>query len=101
MEDNKSFLVISAIVDKQNVAELQEYLESVMQVFGKNGGKPVGRYKAIESLSGEDSPEMIAIVEFSDTDVIKDMVNGEEFLALSDMRARVFSNLNMIICGGM
>jgi uncharacterized protein (DUF1330 family) len=101
MEDNKSFLVINAIVDKQNMAELQEYLGSVMQIFGKNGGKPVGRYKTIEQLSGKDSPEMIAIIEFPDTSVIKDMVNGEEFLSLSDMRSRVFSKLNMMVCGGM
>ena len=101
MEDNKSFLVISAIVDKQNMAELQEYLDSVMQVFGKNGGKPVGRYKTIESLSGEDSPEMIAIIEFPDAEVIKNMVNGEDFKALSEMRTRVFSKLNMMIFGGM
>ena len=101
MEDNKSFLVISAIVDEQNVAELQEYLGSVMKIFGENGGKPVGRYKTIEQLSGEDSPEMIAIIEFKDTDVIKQIVDGEEFMDLSDMRSRVFSKLNMMVCGGM
>ena len=97
MEDSKSFLVINAIVNKKNMAELQEYLGSVMQIFGKNGGKPVGRYKTIELLSGEDSPEMLAIIEFPDTGVIKDLVNGEEFMALSDMRSRVFSKLNMMV----
>jgi len=101
MEDNKSFLVINAIVNKQNMAELQEYLGSVMQIFGKNGGKPVGRYKTIEQLSGEDSPEMMAIIEFAATGAIKDMVNGKEFMALSEMRSRVFNKLNMMICGGM
>ena len=101
MEDSKSFLVMNAIIDKQNMAELNEYLGSVMQIFGKNGGKPVGRYKTIEQLSGEDSPEMVAIIEFPGTGVIKDMVNGVEFMALSDMRSRVFSKLNMMICGGM
>jgi uncharacterized protein (DUF1330 family) len=101
MENNKSFLVINAIVDKQNKAELQEYLGSVMQIFGKNGGKPVGRFKTIEQISGEDSPEMIAIIEFADSGVINDMVKGEEFMALSDMRLRVFSKLNMMICNSM
>ncbi len=101
MEGTKSFLIINAIVNKENMAELQEYLGIVMQIFGKNGGKPVGRYKTIEQLSGEDSPEMIAILEFADTEVIKDMVYGDEFMALSEMRSRVFSKLNMMICGGM
>lgn len=101
MEENKPLLVISAIVNKQNMNELQEYLGSVMQIFGKNGGKAVGRYKTIEQLSGEDTPEMIAIIEFSDTQIIKDMIAGTEFQGLTDMRARVFSKLNMMICGGM
>lgn len=101
MEESTSFLVISAIVNKQNMAELQAYLGNVMQIFGKHGGKPVGRYKTIESVSGEDTPEMLAILEFPNADVIRNMVNGEDFLALSDMRARVFSKLNMMICGGM
>jgi uncharacterized protein (DUF1330 family) len=101
MEDRKSFLVISAIVDKQNMAELNEYLGSVMQIFGKNGGKPVGRYKTIGPVLGEDSPDMLAVIEFPDAEAIKDMVNGLEFNALAETRARVFSKLTMMICGTM
>ena len=37
MSENKTFLVLNAIVNKENMAELQDYLGSVMQVFGKNG----------------------------------------------------------------
>ena len=44
---------------------------------------------------------MIAIIEFPNAGIIKDMVNGKEFMSLSDMRSRVFSKLNMMICGGM
>ena len=101
MENTKTFLVISAIVNKQNVAKLQEYLGTVMQIFGQHGGNPVGRYKTVEVLLGEDSPEMMAVIEFADTEVIKDLVKGEDFMALSEMRSRVFSKLNMMICGGM
>ena len=101
MDDNRSFLVINAIVNKQNMAQLQEYLGGVMQIFGKNGGKPVGRYKTVEQLIGTESPEMMAIIEFSDAEVISDMIEGEEFIALSDMRSKVFSKLNMMICGAM
>ena len=101
MEDNKSFLVINAIVNKQNASELQGYLSSVMQIFGKNSGKPLGKLKTIEPISGADSPEMIAMIEFPDAQAIKEMVIGEDFTALADVRARVFSKLNMMICQGM
>ena len=101
MEDRKTFLVISAIVNKQNIAEVPEYLGSVMKIFGQNGGKPVGRYKTINSLIGEDSPEMMAIIEFDNPETIENMVKGEAFNALAELRARVFSKLNMIISQNM
>ncbi len=101
MESNKTFLVITAIVDKQNIAEVPEYLGSVMQIFGQNGGKPVGRYKTINSLIGDQSPEMMAVIEFESAKIIEDMVNGEAFKALAGQRARVFTKLNMIISQNM
>lgn len=101
MEDNKTFLVITAIVNKQNIAEVPDYLGSVMQIFGQNGGKPVGRYKTINPIIGEESPEMLAVIEFASPKIIEDLVKGETFNALAEQRARVFSKLNMIISQGM
>ena len=101
MSENKTFLVMNAIVNKENMAELQDYLSSAMLVFGKNGGKPVGRFKTAEQLLGKDAPEMTAIIEFPDADTVKGMVKGEAFMALSEVRERVFSKLNMMICVGM
>ena len=97
MEANKTFLVITAIVNRQNIAEVPDYLGSVMQIFGQNGGKPVGRYKTINSLVGNESPEMMAMIEFDTPKIIEDMVKGEAFNALAEQRTRVFSKLNMII----
>src|SRR5210317_2039159 len=101
MEANKTFLVITAIVDKQNIADVPEYLGSVMQIFGQNGGKPVGRYKTINSLVGDESPEMMAVIEFDSPKTIENMVNGEAFNSLAEQRARVFTKLNMIISQNM
>ena len=97
MEENKTFLVITAIINKQNIAEVPEYLGSVMQIFGQNGGKPIRRYKTVNALVGEESPEMMAVIEFDSSKTIEDMVNGEAFNALAEQRSRVFTKLNMII----
>ena len=101
MEANKTFLVITAIVNKQNIAEVPEYLGSVMQIFSQNGGKPVGRYKTINFLVGNESPEMMAVIEFDSPKTIEDMVNGEAFNAIAAQRLRVFDKLNMIISQNM
>jgi len=101
MEESKTFLVITAIVNKQNIAEVPEYLGSVMQIFGQNGGKPIGRYKTINALVGEESPEMMAVIEFDSPETIENMIKGDAFTALADQRSRVFSKLNMIITQNM
>jgi uncharacterized protein (DUF1330 family) len=98
MEDRKTFLVITAIVNKQNIAEVPEYLGSVMKIFGQNGGKPVGRYKTINTLVGEESPEMIAIIAFPDDQKIKEMMNSKDFENLGELRSRVFDKLNLVLC---
>lgn len=98
MKDSKTLLVINAIVNKENMAEVQSYLGKIMPVFGKNGGKPVARYKTVEQLAGEGSPEMIAIIEFPSADVIKQLLKGDDFTALAESRAKAFTKLNMMIC---
>ena len=47
MEDKKTFLVITAIVNKQNIAEVPEYLRIVMQIFGQYGGKRLADIKQL------------------------------------------------------
>lgn len=101
MSDTKAFLVINAIVNKENMADVNTYLESILPLFGKNGGKPIARYKTLEQLAGEESPEMIGIMEFPNGGIIKQMINGEDFMALADLRAKAFTKLNMMICDEM
>ncbi|MDX2359183.1 MAG: DUF1330 domain-containing protein [Crocinitomicaceae bacterium] len=99
MEDQKAIMVITAIVNKENIAELPSYLEQIQSIFGKNGARPVGRYKTMQDLAGTDSPEIVSITEFDNAEIIKAMVESDEFTDLAELRARVFSKLNLMICG--
>lgn len=101
MEESKTYLAITGTINKENMAEVPNYLGQVMQIFSANGGIPVGRYKTIEPLLEDESPDMMAMIEFPGADVIKEMVAGEEFTSLADLRAKVFSKLNMTIVGNM
>ena len=96
--EQHSYLVINAIVNKENKAELPDYLDKTLQVFKANGGKPIGKYKAIQSLGGEDSPEMIAIIAFPGDQKIKDMLKSKDFKNLGELRSRVFDKLNLVLC---
>jgi uncharacterized protein (DUF1330 family) len=101
MKDNKATLVISAILNKANMAELPQYMGAIGPIFMKNGGTPVGRYKGIEQLAGEQGPEIVSIFDFPNAEVIKAMYDSEEFIALADLRGRIFTKLNLTICNGM
>lgn len=97
-EEQKTVLMINAIVNKENTAELPIYLNSVMQLFGKHGGKPIARFKTTKNLVGDTSPEMTALIEFANAENINTLISGDDFNALADLRSRVFSKLNMMIC---
>ena len=96
--EQHSYLVINAIVNKENKAELPDYLDKTLQVFKANGGKPIGKYKAIQRLGGEESPEMIAIIAFPDDQKIKEMMKSKDFKNLGELRSRVFDKLNLVLC---
>ena len=94
----QSYLVINATVNKENKKELPEYLAKALQIFDANGGKPIGKYKTLEILMGEGSPEMIGIVAFANDQKIKEMINSEDFENLSELRSKVFEKLDLLLC---
>jgi len=79
------------------MAELPSYLAQIQPIFAKNQAKPLGHYKTVQSLSGTDSPEIISIMEFDSVETINTMVQSEEFTGLAELRARVFTKLNLMI----
>ncbi len=52
MTESKTFFVVNAIVNKANMQDLQTYLGKIMQVFGKNGGKPAGISPSTMPITG-------------------------------------------------
>ena len=94
----KTVLVINSIVNQEHKQELQGYLAQMMQIFKDNGGKPVGRYKTIQKIIGSQAPEMIAIISFENAETIKNMLEGDQYKSLSELRERVFSDLNIVLC---
>ena len=94
----KTVLVIIAVVNQEHKQELQGYLAQMMQIFKDNGGKPVGRYKTIEKIKGSQAPEMIAIISFENAETLKNMLEGDQYKSLSELRERVFSDLKIVLC---
>jgi uncharacterized protein (DUF1330 family) len=94
----KTVLIINAFVNQEHKQELQGYLSQMKQIFKDNGGKPVGQYKIIEKIKGSQAPEMIAIISFENSETVKNMLEGDQYKSLSELRERVFSDLNIVLC---
>ena len=95
---HSTVLVINADVDEEHKSELKGYLSQMMQIFKEYDGKPLGRYKTIEKIKGSQAPEMIAMISFENVETIKTMLNGNKYKSLSELRERVFSDLNIVLC---
>jgi uncharacterized protein (DUF1330 family) len=98
MTESKTILVINAIFNREDMAEVQSYMAQIGPVFDKNGGKTIARYDALQQVAGTDGPEVVAVVEFPSPEAINAMVVSDDFTSLADLRARVFKKLNLTIC---
>lgn len=96
--DSKVKLIISAIPNKDNMQEMQLYLQQAGPFAPKYGGVFVSRYKTTKHLVGENGAELMSIFEFPDAQSIENMMNDEEYKKLTEVREKAFKNLNMRIC---
>lgn len=98
MSESKVTLVVSAIINKDNMPALQEYTASIGPIFGQVGATPISKFKTIEQVRGNEGPDVVAIFEFESADAIKGMMEGELFQSLNELRNQAFTKLDMMIC---
>ena len=98
MTEEKAFLVINAFPEPENMAGFQMYLSKIMPILEDAGRNSLGRYRTVEQVMGEGGPRISAVVEFPSAEVIKNMIEGEEFNSLSQLRAEAFKKLDLMIC---
>jgi uncharacterized protein (DUF1330 family) len=101
MTEEKTYVVVSAIPNPEEMESFMMYRSKIPEVVMKFGGKTVGQYKTAEQVVGTSGIKVHAIIEFPDAQSIKNMVASEEFKALSELRSKAFKELNMIIANDL
>jgi uncharacterized protein (DUF1330 family) len=101
MTDAPVFLIINAIPNPKKMKQVQAYLSQVMPVLVSAGGKPVGRYMVTNQVIGDGGPKMMALLEYADEKSITDMLNGQAFLELAELRQEAFLQLNVMVSSPM
>jgi len=101
MTDSSIFLIINATPNPEKMPAVQSYLSQIMPVLTGAGGKPVGRYRVTKQFLGESGPKMMALLEFPNEESVTDMINGEAFAALADLRTEAFAKLDLMVSSPM
>ena len=98
MSDAKTYLPINTIPNPENMAGFQLYLSKIIPIFQNAGGKSLGRYKTTEQVMGTSGIKASAVFEFPSPEAIKEMLAGEEFTALNQLRSEAYKKVDLLIC---
>ncbi|MFN8300185.1 MAG: DUF1330 domain-containing protein [Chitinophagales bacterium] len=99
MADGKTFLIVNAVPNTDDMPSFQSYLTQIVGIFMKYGGSNMQRFKTTEQVMGQGGIKAIAVVEFPSAQHIKDMMAGEEFNALNDLRKKAYKQeVDLMIC---
>jgi len=99
MSENKTFLIVNAIPNTNDLASFQSYISQIIGIFTKFGGNGMQRWKTSEQIMGQGGIKAIAVFEFPTGQSIKDMLASEEFNALNDLRKKAYKQeVDLMIC---
>lgn len=99
MSAEKTFLIVNAIPNMEEMESFQSYLSKIVPIFMNNGGKMLGRYKTTEQVMGNGGIKASAVFEFPSAQAIKDMVASEAFNALNELRKKAYKQeVDLMIC---
>ncbi len=99
MTDNKTFLIINAVPNMEDLPSFQSYLSQIVHIIVKFGGSNMQRFKTVEQIMGQGGIKAIAVFDFPDAQSIKDMFASEDFNALNDLRKKAYTQeVDLMIC---
>jgi uncharacterized protein (DUF1330 family) len=98
MTEEKTFLLINTIPNHENMEAFQLYISKIIPLFQSYGGKAIGRYKTLEQVMGDGGIKASAIFEFPGAGSIKEMIAGEEFSSLNELRKKAYKQVDLMIC---
>ena len=99
MSDSKTFLIINAIPNTDELPSFQSYLKQIVGIITKFGGTNMQRFKTVEQIMGQGGIKAIAVLEFPNAQAIKDMYASEDFNSLNELRQKAYKQeVDLMIC---
>lgn len=95
----KTFLIVNAVPNTDDMPSFQSYLSQIVVIFMKFGATNMQRFKTVEQIMGHGGIKASAIFEFPDAEAIKNMFASEDFNALNELRKKAYrQEVDLMIC---
>lgn len=99
MNNSKTFLMVNAIPNMDDMNSFQSYLAQIVGIFKQFGGTGMQRWRTVEQVMGNGGIKAMAVFEFPSAQSVKDMMASEEFNALNDLRKKAYKQeVDLMIC---
>lgn len=102
MTEEKTFLVINAIPNMEEMESFQLYLSQIVPIFMKFGATNMQRFKPIEQVMGNGGIKATAVFEFPNPQAVKDMIASDAFNALNNLRKKAYmQDVDLMNCNAL
>ena len=99
MTDNKTYLIVNAVPNTDDMPSFQSYLSQIVGIFAKFGATNMQRFRTTEQVMGQGGIKAIAVFEFPNAQSIKDMMVSTDFTALDELRKKAYKQeVDLMIC---
>lgn len=92
--------VTAVIVAKVNTEEkeaLDYYISHVGQLYEEVGAKTVAKHKIKEAFIGQNTPDLVIVMEFNDQKAFDNVFKSEAYQALLPYRDKAFTSLEAYV----
>lgn len=97
MNQEKVIMIVTAQINPNEKEALDEYLKKSGPIFKNAGGKPVNKYKIANQIVGENSIDLVSIMEFPGNEILEAVFEGDEYQALLPLREKGFLKLEVYV----
>lgn len=97
MNQENVIMIVTAQINPNEKEALDEYLKKSGSIFKNAGGEPVHKYKIAGQIVGNNSMDLVSIMEFPSHDALKDVFEGDEYQKLLPLREKGFLKLEVYL----
>jgi uncharacterized protein (DUF1330 family) len=97
--ENRTFMVVEATPNPENMEDLQKYGSQSYAILEKHGGVRVANYNVKSVLDSGEKPALIGVFSFPNPEAIQNLLfNDPDYQQLVSFRDKGFKSIRFFVC---